>query len=111
MWRNAATAMDDFHPGSFPVNFTSEKEIVSFTFHRGDKESMVAAWINGVRGDGLNESAADITLPGMKAQKAWVVDIMNGTEQELNISTQGDSTIIKGMLIKDYPVLIRVAQM
>ena len=52
------------------------------------------------------ETKAEVALPGMNAKKAWVVDIMNGTEQELNIEPQGDGTIIKGMLIKDYPVFI-----
>ncbi len=108
MWRNISTVMDDLYPKEFPVHFTSQKEILSFTFTRGEKESMVAAWINGGQNDAMVETKAEVTLPGMKAKKAWIVDIMNGTEQQLNIEPQGDGTIIKGIFLKDYPAFIRL---
>ena len=68
---------------------------------------MIAAWINGGQSDAMVEAKTDVTLPEMQARRAWVVDIMNGTKQQLIIETQGDGTIIAGMLIKDYPVFIR----
>jgi hypothetical protein len=108
MWRNIATVMDDFYPKEVPARFTSQKEILSFTFTRGENESMIAAWINGGQNDAMVETKADVTLPGMQAKKAWVVEIMNGTEQRLNIEAQGDGTIIKGMLLKDYPAFMRL---
>jgi hypothetical protein len=46
MWRTIATVMDDFRPSEFPVNFASDKELLSSTFRREDNERMVGIWIN-----------------------------------------------------------------
>jgi len=107
MWRTTATAMDDFQPAEFPASLSNEKGLVHFTFQRGDHERMVSAWIDGPEKDGIVESTTDLTLPGVRAKQAAVVDIVNGTEQELDFATSGSDTIVKGLLIKDYPVLVR----
>jgi hypothetical protein len=109
MWRSVATATDDLHPAEFPVELTADKQCFALTFRRGDGELVVASWIMGGPSDGIVETKADIALPGTVAKHAWVIDIMNGTEQELNIGSHNGSTVIKGMLIKDYPVLMRLA--
>ena len=68
---------------------------------------MVAAWLPGNTTDGLVESKSDVTLP-MPVERAWVVDVLNGTEQELTFSNDGQRTVFEGMFIKDYPTLIRL---
>jgi hypothetical protein len=69
---------------------------------------MFAAWIPGKTTDGIVESRSDITLPGFGAKRAWVIDVFNGTEQELNVTPSGADTMLRGMLIKDYPVFVRM---
>jgi len=109
MWRNVATAMDDFHPVEFPVHFSEGQGLVFFTFRRGDNERMVCVWINGPEKDEINERKSDITFRGARAKRAMVVDIMNGTEQELDHTVDGDSTLLKALRIKDYPVFVRIS--
>ena len=50
------------------------------------------------------------SLREKKAERACVFGIFNGTEQELIVTQDGNDTVLKGMLIKDYPVLIRVSK-
>ncbi len=45
---------------------------------------------------------------GYEAKRVVGIDIFNGTEEELEFSTSGDGTRLAGMLIKDYPTLIRM---
>jgi hypothetical protein len=71
---------------------------------------MVAAWIPGQTGDEVVEWKTDIRLPGLKAQKAWVIDVLNGTEQEIDLQWGGADTIIEGMKMKDYPVIMRISR-
>jgi hypothetical protein len=54
------------------------------------------------------ESSTDITFSGIKASKALAFDTMNGTEQELNITRVGQDTMLKEILLKDYPIFITV---
>jgi len=110
MWRTLSTVIDDFHPTDFPVDFKADRELLSFTFQRGDNERMVAVWIpnpRSVQPNDLTETLADVTLPGTGVDQAWVIDLMNGTEQKLNMDPSGNDTIIRRLQVKDYPVLIR----
>ena len=110
MWRTLATVLDDFHPVEFPVTFTEDKELLWFTFERGRNEKMVAVWITKHGATSPNEvaeSRSDIALPGTRIKQAWVVDLMNGTEQELVIKRYGYDTHIDGIRVKSYPTIIR----
>jgi hypothetical protein len=108
MWRNVATLMDDFRASDFAVNFSNGQGLLYFTFQRGDHERMVSVWIDGPSKDGVVEAKTDIVFPRMQARRATVADIMNGTEQELEVGGNGAETVLKGMLVKDYPVFVTI---
>jgi len=106
MWRNVATIMDDFHPSDFPVRFRENEGLLFFTFRRGGSERMVSVWIDGPSKEGITEKRCNLTLPGARAKRAIVADIMNGIEQQLDFTVNGPDTLLEGLLIKDYPVFI-----
>jgi hypothetical protein len=110
VFRSISTVTDSFRAAEFPVRFSGDKQFDCYTWLRGDKELLVAAWIPGRTKDGIVEAKSDITLPGVSAKRAFVYDAMNGTEQELNVTLSGNDTVFKGMLIKDYPVFVRIAR-
>ena len=102
--------LDGFLADEFPVRFGSGKAYDCYTFRRGDNELLLALWLPGKTEDGIVEEESDIRLLGVRADRACVVDTMNGTEQELNLTHCGADTVLGKMLIKDYPVFIRTAQ-
>ena len=108
--RTISTALDGFRSAEFPVRLKCDRELDFYTFRRGRNEFMVAAWISGATSDGLVEAKCDIVLPGVQAKTAWAADSMNGTEQELRITRRSDATALKGILIKDYPIFIRLTR-
>ncbi|MBI2844082.1 MAG: discoidin domain-containing protein [Armatimonadetes bacterium] len=108
-FRSISTVLDGFIPFDFKVSFTGDKQFDCYTFKRGG-EVMLAAWMPGRTMDGVVEARTDVTLPAAKVKRAWVVDIFNGTEQELNLTPSGGDSVLKGMLVKDYPVFVRVEQ-
>ena len=110
MWRNVATIMDDFYPAEFPVKFSDEKGLLFFRFERGNNERMVAVWIDGPHQDAVAQIKAEVGFAGLRARQAHVLDIMNGTEQGLDFAASDSETVVKDLLIKDYPVLIRMNQ-
>ena len=113
MWRTLATVLDDFHAAEFPVNFEGSKDVLVFTFHRGSTERMVAAWLSDPatnRPNTITDELYNITLPGIHVHQAGVIDIMNGTEQQLIFKQQGQDTIIGAVRIKNYPTLLRFIQ-
>jgi hypothetical protein len=109
MWRNVATLMDDFHPADFAVNFSDAQGLLYFMFQRGDRERVVSVWIDGRSKESVVESKTDIAFPGIQARRATVIDIMNGTEQELETVRNGAETVLKAMLVKDYPAFVIIS--
>ena len=104
--RTICTVMDGWQAIDFDVECKTEAELQEFTFKRGNNEFMYACWIPGTANDGITETAAELIFPGVKAKKAWVIDLMNGTEQSLDFTVENGSTVLKQIMVKDYPVLI-----
>jgi hypothetical protein len=109
VFRSISTVLDGFRAADFLVSFSAGREFDYYTFRRGEGELLIAAWIPGKTRDGIVEANSDIALPGVQATRARVIDVFNGTEQDLNIVRGGD-TLLKGMLIKDYPVFITIQE-
>jgi hypothetical protein len=108
VWRSIATVTDDIHHAELEVRFIEEKGLLFFGFRRGENERLLSVWIDGPSKDGIVEKKTEIVFPGLKAQRASVLDIMNGTEQDLDFAVSGSGTIVQGMLIKDYPIFVRL---
>lgn len=106
--RTLCTALDGWTGVEFPVEFSSTKQFITFTFRRGERGMMVAATIPGNTTDGVVETESDVSLPGVRVKEAWVIDVLNGSEQKLAFTADSDGTTFKGMRIKDYPILIRI---
>jgi hypothetical protein len=106
--RNVSTVLDGFKGGSFEVQFTGDKQFDCEKLVSDKGIKMFAAWIPGKTQDGIVESKSDITLPSQDIKKATVYDVMNGTRQELALSHDGKDTLLKGLLIKDYPVFVQI---
>lgn len=109
-FRNLCTALDGFRASEFPVTFSTERELDCYTFKKGEDRIMLAAWITGKTVDGIVEVKSDVTIPGFEAKSGRVFDIFNGTVQDLNIAGSSSETLLKDILIKDYPVIIELAK-
>ena len=70
---------------------------------------MVAVWMDGPEREGISNQRTDIGFPGVQGKRATVVDIMNGTEQELDFAAEGGRTVLRGMPIKDYPIFVKIS--
>jgi hypothetical protein len=111
MWRTLATVLDNFHGFEFPAFFSPAKQLLWFTFNRGEKERMIAAWIarpGATLPNKIAEVPSTLTLPATRIHRAWAIDLMNGTEQELAITRRENETVISNLLVKSYPTLIRL---
>ena len=80
---------------------------MTFTFHRGDDERMIAAWLPGVASVGVRETPCTFTLPDVRARRAWGIDVLNGVEQELVVRRRRGTAVVAGVLVKDAPVFVR----
>jgi len=94
-----------------PVEIDIETEApvayCSFRYPNGDR--MLAVWTDGIAKDKDPGVPATITFPGLTPETITGIDVLHGFEQELTFEVEGESTIIRDLLVKDYPLLIRLS--
>jgi hypothetical protein len=77
----------------------------AFVLPNGDK--LVALWANDEAVEEDPGVSATLTIPGSSAQKVTGVDVLNGFEQELVTEAENGDLVIRNLLVKDYPIILR----
>jgi len=108
--RNLCTVMAGHEAIDMPVEIAidySPAAYCAFRYPNGDR--MLAVWTDGVAQDEDPGVPATITFPGLTAETVTGIDVLHGFEQELVFETDGNDTVIRDLLVKDYPILIKLS--
>jgi hypothetical protein len=107
--RNVGTVLSGAQPAELPLEVESEADLIrSYTFSLTNGDRLVAIWTDGVGVDFDPGVAATVTLPGMSASQAVAIDVLYGFEQELIADAQEGNLTLPNLLVKDYPVFVRL---
>lgn len=102
--RNLSTALDSLEPAEVDHRIDSgQAEVEVYTFVRGG-ERMIAIWTPGLATDDCVGTAVDVAVEGL--WDAYVYDTLNGDAAPLNVTRASGETVIAGLLVKDYPLLL-----
>jgi len=107
--RNTNVLLAGAQPTSVPVGVTTAAMHVrqyAFALPNGDR--LVALWNDWLPVDEDPGIAATVTL-GQKDVAVTAIDVVHGTSQALMTSTSRGDTVIKGLLIKDYPIFLLIS--
>jgi hypothetical protein len=106
--RNLSTIMAGAKTTSFPVEIdTDAKNVMSYAFSLANGDSLVAFWADDVASEDGSGVSATLTLPGLTAQHVIGMDVLNGFEQQLVTSDENGNLVVRNLLVKDYPIIIR----
>ena len=109
MLENLSTIMSGAEPVDLPIDIQSKaKKIERTTFSLPDGGYLVALWTDGIAVEVDPGVETSLTIPELYAGEVTVVDILHGVEQELVFENAGDSLVINDLLVKDYPLLIKI---
>jgi hypothetical protein len=50
-----------------------------------------------------------LTLPGSSDQRATGIDVLYSFEQQVITDTEDGNLVIRNLLVKDYPIILRLA--
>lgn len=96
-------------PVELPIMIESEANpIKHYGFSLSNGDFLVAVWVDDAAVDVDPGIASIITIPGFSDWKAMGMDVLNGFEQELITRHENGNLIIGELLIKDYPLVIRL---
>ena len=69
---------------------------------------MVGLWTNGIAAEDDPGVEMTVTIPGVSESDVIGIDIMNGLEQELITEMENGNLVINNLLVKDYPIIIKL---
>jgi len=106
--RTMSSVMDETTPAEANVQFsTGGGGLEWYTLKKSDGRMMLAVWLKGyAKDDDSQEIITDITFLGRKLNKVSAIDVLNGDSQDLNIMYNKKNTVINGIHIKDWPIVI-----
>ena len=113
---SASTNLYTILAGSEPINLGLEIEseatnIVSYGFTHPNGDTLFALWTDGAAVDNDPGVKTTLTFPGVSASRVTGIDVLDGFdgfEQELIVETGSGDLIIRNLLVKDYPIIVRL---
>jgi len=94
-------------PTEIDIEYEGPVAYCTFRYPNGDR--MLAVWTDAIAQDEDPGVPATITFPGLATGTVTGIDVLHGFEQELVFETDGENTIVRDLLVKDYPILIRLS--
>ena len=105
--RNLATMLDGLEPGELRYTVDSAPpNLESFALRSPDGPAL-AFWLGGHAKDHCAGVAVDVRL-AMSCRRAIAYDPINGVSQELNLAPTPGGALLKGLLVRDWPLVIRL---
>ncbi|MHB1295955.1 MAG: discoidin domain-containing protein [Anaerolineae bacterium] len=104
--RNLATALEDLDPDTFGYSVESTAEVRAYAL-RGPEDRVLALWQYGRPRDDFQAIPVDVWAD-VPCTQATGYEPLNGTSQPLVMERHGDRTLLRGVLVRDCPILLRL---
>jgi parallel beta-helix repeat protein len=106
---NLCTIMAGAEATSLPVEIeTKATNVMSYSFSLPNGDQLVALWTDGVAVEEDPGVPVTLTLPGLSAQEVIGIDVLYGFEQQMITSMEDGNVVIRNLLVKDYPIILRL---
>lgn len=108
--RNLCTIMAGTEPVSLTLQVQSvATNTVSYGFALPNGDHLIALWTDGVAVDDDPGIRATLILNGFSDHKVMGIDVLNGFQQQMITSNEDRNLVIRNLLVKDYPIILRLA--
>jgi hypothetical protein len=107
--QNTNIVLAGAQPTSIPVGvMTTATHVRQYAFSLPNGDRLVALWNDWLPLDEDPGVPATVMI-GAKGSAVTAIDPLHGTSQRMMTFASGGGTVIKGLLIKDYPVFLRIS--
>ena len=107
--QNLSTILAGAEPASLPIEIRSEAtKIVSYGFSLPGGDQLIALWTDGVAVENDPGVEATVILQKAPAQTVMATDVLSGLEQEMLTDQENGDLVIRGLLVKDCPIVLRL---
>lgn len=107
---NLGTIFAGAQPQEVDVEFQSSAgRIRNYGFSLPNGDRLVAVWTDGVAREFNPGEEANLRIAGFANYTVTAIDILNNMEQEIVSTAEQGTLIIENLLIKDYPIILRLS--
>ncbi|GAG35190.1 unnamed protein product, partial [marine sediment metagenome] len=107
--RNLATVMAGAKPINLPIEIeTRATNIRSYSFSLSNGDKLIALWIEGIVVDNHPGINATINVKSLYSPDVTGIDVLAGWQQPLVIAPGTGSLVIKNLIVRDYPLIIKI---
>ena len=93
-----------------PIEIKSEAEnIMNYGFILSNGDRLIALWSDIKPVSGSMGTSSKVTLLGDIGKTVKVIDVLHGVEQESEVNLIDGDIIIEDLMIKDYPIILRLS--
>jgi hypothetical protein len=106
--RNINTIMAGAEPTSLTVDIQRDAaNMMSYSFTLPNGDELFALWTDGIAVDDDPGVKTTLVFPSLTVRKVMGIDVLNGFEQELIAESGNDGLVIRNLVVKDYPIILR----
>lgn len=106
---NQNTIFAGAQPAKVEVEVQSSAErIRDYAFNLPNGDTLIAVWTDGIAKELDQGEEADLRITGFPNYAVTAIDILNNIEQEITATAEQNTLIIQNLLIKDYPIILRL---
>jgi len=107
--RTISTVLDRTSPSEVKVEFSNpEQKFEHYSFKLEGGDLMIGTWLPDKSVDKHPGVTTDLVVRWPKCRKVVGIDTLNGVEQELRFRQEGERVIIPRLVIRDYPLMVRL---
>jgi hypothetical protein len=109
--RNLATMLDELSPGRLEYSIDHAPANLEAYALQSPDGPVLALWLGGRAQDRCDGTSLDVRLPRLKSPVARAIafDPMNGVSQPLRVTSTPGGAVIRGITVRDWPLIIRLA--
>jgi len=83
-------------------------DLQSYTFTYPDGDRLVAMWTNGPPSENEPGIPVTVVLPGLGFERVIGIDVLGGFTQELSAFLEENDLVIPRLVVRDYPIVLRI---
>jgi len=107
---NLATVLAGAQPQEVEIEVQSNAEkIRHYGFSLPNGDNLIAVWTDGVAKEFDPGEKAELRIAGFQNYTVTAIDILNNMEQKIVSTAEQDTLIIENLLIKNYPIILRLS--
>lgn len=109
--QNLCTVMAGNKPANLSLEIQSPAErITYYTFSLPNNDKLVAVWDDNIAVNHDRGEPSTVIVKGFPAKKVTGIDVLYSSEQEMITETERGNLVIRNLLVKDYPIILRLTR-